>query len=176
MVVLALVSEQPLQPYRIRQLIKEHGKETIVNVARSNSVYQAIGGLLRAGLVSVRETGQADRRPERTVYAITDAGRATLEHWLLAMLAKPETDFSDFPAALSFLPLLDPQQVLWQLEGRARALQEILATTAVPGAEPTRLSRIEEEYRRTVAAAELNWLGSVIGDLRSGRLSWKQDP
>jgi DNA-binding PadR family transcriptional regulator len=176
MVVLALVSEQALHPYRIRQLIREQGRETIVNVARSNSVYQAIEGLLRAGLVSVREASQGERRPERTVYAITDAGRATLEHWLLAMLATPETDYSDFPAALSFLPLLDPQHVLWQLEGRARTLEKMLATTAVPGVEPPRLSQIEEEYRRTVLAAELNWLGSVIGDLRSGRLSWKQDP
>jgi DNA-binding PadR family transcriptional regulator len=158
----------------MQQRIKERGMDKLANVARPNSVYQAMAGLLRAGLISVRETARDERRPERTVYAITAAGRATLKQWLLAMLSTPEADFPDFPAALSFLPLLEPQQVLWQLQARARALDERLAAAAAPRTEVPRPYRIEEEYWQTVAAAELNWLGSLIDDLRSGRLSWSE--
>jgi DNA-binding PadR family transcriptional regulator len=172
LVVLALVSEAPLHPYRLQQRIRERGMNKIANVARPNSVYQAMAGLHRAGLVSVRETGRDHGRPERTVYAITGAGRATLKQWLLAMLATPEADFPDFPAALALLPLLGPEQVLWQLQARARVLEERLAAAAVPRAEIPRPFRIDEEYGQTIAAAELNWLGSVIDDLRSGRLAW----
>ena len=63
MVVLGLLAEAPMHPYRMQQLIKERGKDTVVNVAQRNSVYQTIDRLLRAGLIAVRETSQDARGP-----------------------------------------------------------------------------------------------------------------
>jgi len=72
MVVLSLVCEEPMHPYRMQTLIKERGKHEIANVAQRNSVYQTIAALRRAGLIAVRETAREERRPERTVYEVTD--------------------------------------------------------------------------------------------------------
>src|SRR5436309_5003461 len=116
MVVLALVAEAPMHPYRMQQLIKERGKDQIANVAQPNSIYQTIEGLHRAGLMAVRETAREERRPERTVYEITDDGRRTLEAWLRTVLSTPRREFPDFPAALSILVLLEPEDGLRQLE------------------------------------------------------------
>ncbi len=95
-----------MHAYRMHELIKARGKDTVVNVAQRNSVYQTIGRLLRSGLIRVQRTVRDEGRPERVVYEITDEGSATLQSWLKAMLAVPATEFPEFPAALAFLPLL----------------------------------------------------------------------
>ncbi len=175
MVILALVAEEPLHPYGMQQRIKARGKDRIANVARPNSVYQTINGLRRAGLIKVRETYREESRPERTVYEITEAGGQALQQWLLGMLSSTERVFADFPAALSFLPLLEPEAVLRQLEARARMLEERLAETDTSALELPRLFLIEEEYVRTVTQADLEWVRSVIDDLRTGRLTWSEE-
>lgn len=116
-----------------------------------------------------------ESRPERTVYEITEAGGQALQQWLLGMLSSTERVFADFPAALSFLPLLEPEAVLRQLEARARMLEERLAETDTSALELPRLFLIEEEYVRTVTQADLEWVRSVIDDLRTGRLTWSEE-
>src|SRR4029450_4286062 len=106
MVVLALVTEEPMHPYRMQVLIKERGKDQIANVTQRNSVYQTIAALLRAGLIAVRETARDERRPERTVYEVTPEGQRTLDSWMRAVLSAPARDFPDFPAALSLVAAL----------------------------------------------------------------------
>src|SRR6266567_4177847 len=81
MVVLSLACEEPMHPYRMQTLIEQRGKDQIANVAQRNSIYQTIAALLRAGLIEVRETSRAERRPERTVYEATDTGRQALRAW-----------------------------------------------------------------------------------------------
>jgi DNA-binding PadR family transcriptional regulator len=175
MVLLALVAEAPVHPYRMQQLIEERGKDRIANVAQPYSVYQTIERLHRAGLIAVRETERAQGRPERTVYEITDQGARTLRLWLRTMLSTPEPDFPDFPAALATLPILDPEDVLAQLEARAEALIERLAESDTSAFDLPRLFLIEEEYHHAVTRAELDWVRSVIEDLRSGALTWSEE-
>ncbi|MEU0463145.1 helix-turn-helix transcriptional regulator [Amycolatopsis sp. NPDC006131] len=79
----------------MRELIKERGKDRIANVAQRNSVYQTIDRLLRAELIAIRETERDERRPERTVYEITDAGRAALRDWTAEMLGRPAREFPE---------------------------------------------------------------------------------
>jgi DNA-binding PadR family transcriptional regulator len=175
MVVLALLDEEPMHPYLMQHRIKERGKEQVANVAQPNSVYQAIDRLRREGLIAVKGTSRDERRPERTVYQITDEGRRTLRVWLRTMLSAPERDFPDFPAALSVMMRLEPDDVRRQLEARTAALTQRLEALepSVPGL--PRLFLIEDEYRRVVTEAELNWVRAVIEDLRAGRLTWSEE-
>jgi hypothetical protein len=112
--------------------------------------------------------------PERTVYEITDAGRAVAREWLLDMLAMPKQEFPEFPAALSHLVMLAPQEIS---DRRVRTLSEALAgLEAEIGAETghglPRITMLEAEYLRVVTAAELQWLRSVVDELRNGELTW----
>lgn len=164
-----------MHPYRTRQLIKERGKDKIANVGQPNSVYQVIEALLRAGRIRVRETSREERRPERTVYEITGEGRATLHRWLLTMLSAPERRFPDFPAALSFLPLLSPDEARKALEQRSQALIARLAEVDPTVYDVPRLFLVEDEYQEAVIRAELEWVRSLIADLDSGKLSWSEE-
>ncbi|MFC4530924.1 PadR family transcriptional regulator [Sphaerisporangium dianthi] len=175
--VLALLQHRPLHPYGIQRLIRQWGKDKVVNVGQRTSLYRTIDRLTAAGLIEVRETERDQAYPERTVYEITDTGRAVAREWLLDMLGTPKQEFPEFPAALSHLLMLAPEEIREALERRGRTLSEALATldadiSAETGRGLPRITMLEAEYLRAVTAAELQWLHSVIDDLRSGNLAW----
>jgi hypothetical protein len=96
--------------------------------------------------------------------------------WLTDMLATPRNEFPEFPAALSFLFGLTPDEALAALERRARLLQDSVAALdreLHDKAGPPRLFLLETECVRAVTAAELEWVEGVVEDLRAGRLVWK---
>ena len=56
--VLVLLHESPMHPYRMQRLIKDRGKDQVINVEQRASLYQTISQLLRAGLITNWETTQ----------------------------------------------------------------------------------------------------------------------
>jgi DNA-binding PadR family transcriptional regulator len=178
--VLAMLTEAPMHPYRMQQLIKARGKDEVINVGQRNSLYQTIDRLLRGDLIAVRETERDGAFPERTIYEITEAGRDTGRLWLREQLAQPGREFPAFPAALSFLPLLTPDDVRRQLETRVGALERELArqdaTTAEANAiQVPRLFLLEGELVRAQLVAQLDWVRSVVADLQAGTLTWSNE-
>ncbi len=168
-----------MHPYRMQRLIKDRGKDQVINVEQRASLYQTIGQLLRAGLITFWETARQEGFPERTLYKLPDKGHQAALSWLREMLATPAQEFPEFPAAVSLLPLLAPEDALQQLEIREARLTDRIAlidaevqTNAVS---LQRLFLLESEYMRAILEAELRWVRSVIADLRSGQLAWGEE-
>ncbi|MEW2443848.1 PadR family transcriptional regulator [Micromonospora marina] len=174
MMVLALLVEEPMHAYRMQQLIREREKHDVVNVAQRNSIYQTIDRLRRDELIRVAETTREEGRPERTVYALTPSGRRTLDRWLADALATPAREFPEFPAALSFLPILPPEEAARRLDQRAGVIEARLREreAALRAVGLPRLFLVEDEYQLTVLRAELDWVRGLVADLRSGALTW----
>ena len=177
--ILGLLVAGPLHPYAMQRLIREWGKDQVINVGQRASLYRTIKRLHEAGLIAVRQTERDENYPERTVYGLTDEGRRKVQEWLIAMLATPRNEFPEFPAALSFLMLLTPHRVLTALEQRAALLHEQLAALeATLGGQDGPLPRLfllETEYTRAVTAAELGWVDGVTADLRAKTLNWSEE-
>jgi DNA-binding PadR family transcriptional regulator len=177
--ILALLWEAPMHPYRMQRLIKERSKDKVINVQRRASLYQTIAQLQRAGLIQVRETSREENRPERTTYELTEKGFETAQTWLREALSTLMLEFPEFPAAVSFMPLLLPEDVLHQLEMReavlAARLAEIDADLRTPEDVLPRLFLLEEEYMQVTLQAELQWVRAIIADLRAGRLTWTHE-
>ena len=180
MAVLSMLSEEPMHPYRMQQLIKERHKGDVVNVTQRNSIYQTIDRLLRDDLVEVASTAREANRPERTTYRVTDTGRATLRQWLDAMLSTPAREYPEFPAALSFLPSLSRRDAVAALTTRISRLEQRLAALDDELTQGStfllRLFLVESEYQRQVVAAELDYVRSLVEDLRAGRITWPSSP
>ncbi|MFN8468387.1 MAG: PadR family transcriptional regulator [Caldilineaceae bacterium] len=176
--VMAFLYESPMHPYRMQQLIKQRGKDEVINVRQRASLYQTIDRLLEVGLIVVRQVERGENRPERTIYALTEEGRTTMLAWLRAMLAEREAEFPQFPAALAYLALLAPDDARQQLEQRmhqlAAEIERINAQLAA-AAEIPRLFLIEAEYVRSMLQTELAWVTAVVDDLKTGRLTWNAD-
>lgn len=179
MAVLSLLHAAPLHPYAMQRLIKEWGKDQVINVGQRANLYKTIRRLQDAGLVAIRQTERDQNYPERTVYELTQAGREATPEWITEMVAAPRNDFPQFPAALSFIMLLGPEQASQALERRAAVLgarlAEIDASLAQFASTLPRVTLMDDEYERAMVAAELSWLRGVIEDLRSGDLTWSFD-
>ncbi|MDQ3833383.1 MAG: PadR family transcriptional regulator [Actinomycetota bacterium] len=72
--VMALLYERPMHPYEMVSLMRERGKHESIRL-RYSSLYSVVETLQREGLIVARETQREGRRPERTVYGLTDSGR-----------------------------------------------------------------------------------------------------
>src|SRR6266699_1315191 len=79
--VLSYLTQGPMHPYELGRTLRDHGDERSIKF-NHGSLYLAVQQLARAGFVAAQATSRAGQRPERTVYAITDAGRAELRDWL----------------------------------------------------------------------------------------------
>ena len=175
--VLAMLYEAPMHPYRMQLLIKERGKDEVINVTQRASLYQTIQRLEREGLISAQQTIRDDKRPERTVYEITASGRAVALEWLRQILSTPAMEYPEFPAAISFLPLLTPDDAAQQFAARANAIEAELRRMDAgleQAANVPRLFLLEYEYLRAARVTELAWVKSVVEDLRAGRLTWSE--
>jgi DNA-binding PadR family transcriptional regulator len=174
--VLCLLRERPMHPYEMQRLIRQRRNDNFLDLKRG-SLYHAIGRLQRAGLIEAVETRREGKRPERTVYKLTEAGEREVLGWLRDLLAKPGPVSTPFFAALSFLAHLRPEDVLAQLGTRAECLEaEIAATDAVLREIVPRLGRlvlVEVEYTQAMRRAELEWVRALSEDVRTGRLPWK---
>jgi DNA-binding PadR family transcriptional regulator len=119
--VMALLYERPMHPYEMVSTMRERGKHKSVRL-RYSSLYSVVGVLEREGLISPQETLREGRRPERTVYGLTKAGRIEFLTWLRELLREPAKEYTQFAAGLSFLPALPPNEAVALLKERTRLL------------------------------------------------------
>ncbi|RJQ69961.1 PadR family transcriptional regulator [Pseudonocardiaceae bacterium YIM PH 21723] len=181
--VLALLHSRPLHPYGVQALIKLWGKDQVINVTQRATLYKAFKRLADAGLIAVRQTEREHQYPERTVYRLTEDGRRVLDEWLAETIIGEHNEYPEFPVGLSFIMLLTPESALPLLEQRVTRLQTRfdqvdaeLRVAQAPG--PDRLppvAVVESDYLRAMLRAELDWLAGFIGDLRDGRMSWREE-
>ncbi len=122
-----------------------------------------------------RETVREGRRPERTIYEITDTGARELNDWLTDLVARPAKEYLQFEAALSLLPVLPPDVAVDVLKERMTKLEVQLAQMkgaqrAARDAGLPRLFEIENEYVEALTRAELDFVGRLVKDIESGEL------
>lgn len=177
--ILALLYEAPMHPYRMQKLIKERGKDTVINVRQRASLYQTIKRLSREQLIRVKEVAGEGNLPERTVYELTNEGRQTAVTWMREMLSEPAREFPQFPAALAYLPLLTPDDVLAQLRARSSALEgeirDLKEQLQKDSQFLPRLFLLESEYLLAAKKSERDWVQGIVRDLDSGQITWSEE-
>ena len=177
LMVLVLLAEAPMHPYEMQRLMQWRGKDQVVRVQRG-SLYPAVERLMRAGLIEPLETEREGRRPERTVYQLTEEGRDTADSWLTEMVRTVRNEYPEFPAALSFIPLMSVDDARDNLLARSIGLgKEIAAMRALTADlqdkyQLPRLFAIEDEYKLAMLEAERAWVDGILNDLASGELFW----
>lgn len=175
--VLALLDESPMHPYEMDLVMRSRGLTEGIKLRRS-SLYTVIESLQRSGLIEAVETQREGRRPERTVYAITAAGRAKFAGWHRELLHTPAKEYPQFMAGLTFLAHLRPDETIALLEERVRTLtivvddwRERLKVARERMGVP-RLFLIEAEYAIAMGDAELAWVRTTIREIQDGALAW----
>jgi DNA-binding PadR family transcriptional regulator len=138
------------------------------------SLYTVVQNLEKHGLIEESGSQREGRRPERTVYVITEAGREEVRDWLRELVAAPEPELHRFEAALSVLGVLPPEEVIELLEARLRALDESVARQQEALQRDERIPRlflIEAEYALAMTQAEAAWVSGLRKELIDGSLA-----
>ena len=172
--VLACLHERPMHPYEMAGTLRERGKEHSIKL-NYGSLYTVVDNLAKHGLIEAVEARREGRRPERTVYQLTDTGRVKLEAWMSELLSTPVKEYPQFEAALSLMPVLHPDTVLDLLRVRIRTLEkqigeEQVMLDAAGKAGLPRLLLIEAEFHLALRETELSWIRDLAGDLEAGTL------
>jgi DNA-binding PadR family transcriptional regulator len=179
--VLVTLYERPMHPYEVAQTLRTRAKQESVRL-NYGSLYAVVEALEKRGLVSARETVREGKRPERTVYEITDDGAREMIDWMTELIGVPEKEYPKFMAGLSFLAALTPDDALRALRTRAEALTFKLAQVRggmriARDAGLPRLFGLESEYEEQQMEAELHFVNGLVKEIESGDLEgldmWK---
>jgi DNA-binding PadR family transcriptional regulator len=173
--VMALLYERPMHPYEMVSTMRERGKHESVRL-RYSSLYSVVGALEREGLIAPRETVREGRRPERTIYEITGAGREEFLTWLRELLREPVKEYTQFAAGLSFLAGLLPEEAIALLGERVQLLEQETGEMrsrlddVVEQYDLPRLFLIESEHELMLREAELEWVRGIVKQMKAGEL------
>lgn len=171
--VLSTVVLRDMHPYEMAGALRGWGKDQDLPI-KWGSLYTVVRNLARHGLIEEVSSEREGRRPERTVYRITAAGRAELADWTRELLSAVAHETPRFRAGLSVMSALSPDEVRMLLQQR---LAEVAAAITAAEeslrqyAEVPRLFLIEIEYDIAMLRAEASWMTSLIGELTAGTLS-----
>jgi len=172
--VLACLFERPMHPYEMASTMRERGKDQSIKL-NYGSLYTVVEALQQHALIVAQETEREGRRPERTVYRLTDAGRMELIDWVSELLSTPLKEFTRFEAGLSLAGVLPPEDVIALLMQRCRALELESAQirSALQFVQQQGLARlfvIESEYLLAMREAELAWTRKLAEEIQSGAI------
>ena len=174
--VLSYLSRGPMHPYEISRTLRDHGDARSVRYTHG-SLYTVIRQLAAAGLIAEHGTAREGRRPERTLYTLTDAGRAEMMDWLRELVAEPTHEYPRFVTALSLLGALHPDEAVELLRRRLDRLREVrgetrelIEATLAAGVHP--LFQIEEDYRVALLDAEITFVEQLIDRITDPRTGW----
>jgi DNA-binding PadR family transcriptional regulator len=172
--VLACLYERPMHPYEVAQTLRQRQKHESIRL-NYGSLYGVVDGLERNRLVEARETVREGKRPERTVYGITERGIRELVDWMSELVSGPVKEYPQFETALSLLPALPPDVAAELLAQRVVNL-DIILTQKRAGLEAAaaqglpRLFGLEAEYAIAMLTAERDLTESLAREVADGTL------
>jgi DNA-binding PadR family transcriptional regulator len=174
--VLSYLTRGPMHPYELGRMLREHGDARSIKF-NHGSLYMVVQQLERAGFVAAQETTRSGQRPERTVYALTDAGRDEYRDWLRELVEQPRHEYPHFVAALSLIAALPPDEAVELLRRRLQRLageransRELVDRTVASGVHP--LFLVEEDYRLALLDAESAFVERLIDRITDPDTGW----
>ncbi|HVX46848.1 MAG TPA: PadR family transcriptional regulator [Mycobacteriales bacterium] len=176
--VLSALLEKPMHPYEIYQLLLDRKEDWLVKV-RPGSLYHTMERLADHGLVESTGTDRSGRRPERTIYSITEAGRTSLRRRIGEIVSVPEYEYPVFPVALAELHELPMDEAIGLVQCRVHGLQAKIAEVDAILDQVRQDGALEAYwftagYLRMQLAGELDWLRGLIDRLKNGEMEWPE--
>lgn len=173
--ILALLSEDDMHPYEMIRLLRQRRADRLIRIT-NGTIYHTVASLERRGLIAEIGIDREGNRPERTIYGVTESGRALVGDWVRREL--PRTDRpNESRVAISELHNIPRAEAVELLSARRDALAAERRTQRA-GLEDARARAVPEQYlveleRQTILLdAEVVWTDRLIARLRADELGW----
>lgn len=168
-----------MHPYEMQQTFRLRFTDRVVKI-KAGSLYHTVERLEKIGLIEIAETSRSGRRPERTIYQLTDTGRAVYSDQVTELLSTVAEEYPSFPLALTLGDDLGKDEMLGSLRIRQEELELLLASEkhsiervmAMPL--PDRYW-LDLRYTLAIRTAELEFVKKLIADIESGKVPWQGD-
>ncbi|MEO8745840.1 MAG: PadR family transcriptional regulator [Candidatus Dormiibacterota bacterium] len=174
--ILELLDERPMHPYELASTMRTRHHDEFIRL-NFGTLYHTVDGLERDGWIVPLEREKEGRRPERTIYQLTDSGREQLVRAISELLAHPRREYPHFSAGLMFMHHLDAGDAGANLRERSAALDAVAQKLGrimgeLRGAGVTRLALIELEHKIAMLEAESRWVRELEHEIKEGKLEW----
>ena len=175
--ILELLDEQPMHPYEMASKMRARHHDEFIRL-NFGTLYHSVEVLERSGWILPQEREKEGRRPERTIYKLTESGRELLTSTLGELLRRPRKEYPHFAAGLMFMHHLTASEAAAHLSERATILDAIIGKFDAVMNEllrrgVTRLSLIEVEHKIAMLDAERKWVRGLEREIKEGKLEWK---
>ena len=175
--ILELLDERPMHPYEMSSTMRIRHQDEFIRL-NFGTLYHTVDMLERNGWIVSGEREKEGRRPERTVYKLTESGRQVLSRTLGELLRKPMREYPHFVAGLMFMHHLSSTEAASHLNERASLLdaqvakfEHVLDELHKQGL--SRLALIEMEHKIAMLDAERKWVRKLEREIIDGKLEWK---
>lgn len=174
LIVLGLLMEGDRHPYEIQQVIKDRQMDQYIKFQKG-SLYYAVNQLEKEGFIEVTNMIKDGKRPEKTIYRITDSGKEKFQELLMKQFSVMEHFHNPIYGALHFAKFVDQSEVSRCLDEKIRKVEDTISEishlyevykTTLPRAS-LHIMRSSIEFRTT----ELKWLKAIKQDAHEGRLT-----
>ena len=171
LVILGLLRDRPLYGYELKHIIEQHMGDW-TNIA-FGSIYFALSKLAEEGYIEQVAVEQEGRRPSRSVYQITDAGRAEFLRLLRDVWTEVERHYYAIDVGLAFMEALPIAEVKDYFGGRIAKLEDILRHLDEHEAQILAMEEIPPkaaavlEHSRAHFEAELVWTQSLLAQIEN---------
>ena len=175
--ILELLDEQPMHPYEMASKMRDRHHDEFIRL-NFGTLYHSVEVLDRNGWIHPVEREKEGKRPERTIYELTESGREVLTTTLGELLRQPRKEYPHFAAGLMFMHHLTAKQAASHLQERAEALDVIVGKFQAVLKEllrrgVSRLALIEVEHKIAMLDAERKWVRGLEREINEGKLEWK---
>jgi DNA-binding PadR family transcriptional regulator len=173
--LLALLHEDDMHTYEMVRLLRERRADRLIALTHG-TIYHTVARLERQGRIAEVGSDRDGNRPERTTYALTDAGAADLIAWIRRELVSVD-DPDRFRIALTEAHNLPRDEVLALFAQR----RELLAASRdahrnardhaiAHGSHPQFL--IEVHRQAALLDADITWLDEAVEFIRRPDTVW----
>lgn len=174
LIVLGVLMEGEKHPYEIQQIMKEREMNRYIKFQKG-SLYYAVEQLEKEGFIEVAGTVRDSKRPDRTIYHITDSGRAEFQNLLIDQYQRTDYYYDPIYAAMAFTCHGNNEDIVRALGQRVRDQE-------------TRVGILQRAYENHIdknvprvnlyilfaalqqARTQLRWMQMLCQDARDGRL------
>lgn len=175
--VLSYLTQGPMHAYEMARTLQRNRDDRSIKF-NLGSLYMVFRQLEKAGFIAEAGTSREGQLPQRTAYALTDAGQAEQRDWLRELVEKPQYEYPHFVAALSLIGALSPDEAVQLLRGRLGRLAEQHAelrtgidNALASGLHP--LFQVEEDYRLALLEADSAFTEGLIARITDPETGWR---
>lgn len=158
LLVLWLLSEQPMHGYQIKKALSDDGMAFWFGLEDA-SIYSALRTLTKNGYAQELPTEQPGNRPPRTRYRITASGRQHYRYLLTEALKHPTPPIAAIDVALAARGDLDATTISEALATRTKSLHTL--EEKIEAARSAAPATAIVDRNLTLVRAELRWLSEL---------------